>query len=124
MCLEAFLRTAGDHHLFHAIEPWSLRRYVTLICDSGFIPGSPSTVPSVTVVILPFSVPAKDELHLLQKYHPAPANVSYTFTWSFPEIHLKLPIWLIIWTCAKSNFYLHVWRTHNMVLVPCSGIGK
>jgi hypothetical protein len=30
MCREAFLRIAGDHHLFQSIEPWNLRRYVTL----------------------------------------------------------------------------------------------
>ena len=55
----------------------------------GFTPGSPSTVPNVIVVILPLTVPANDEPHSLQKHHPAPDNVSYTFTRSSPEIHLK-----------------------------------
>ena len=71
-----------DHHIFHAIEP-------TKIYNSGFIPGSSSTVPSVTAVILPFSVPAEDEPHSIQKHHPAPLDISYTFTWSSPEAHLK-----------------------------------
>lgn len=41
------------------------------------MPGSPSTVISITLVILPFSVPAKDEPHSPQKHHPTPDNVSY-----------------------------------------------
>ena len=32
---------------------------------------------------------AKDEPHSIQKHHPAPLDISYTFTWSSPEAHLK-----------------------------------
>lgn len=61
------------------------------MCDSGFMPGSPSIVPSVTEVILPLSAAASEEPHSLQKHHPAPDDTSYTFRRSSPETHLKSP---------------------------------
>ncbi len=65
-----------------ALEP-------TKICDSGFMPGSPSTVPNVIVVTLPLTVPANEEPHSLQKHHPASGNDSNTLTRSSPEVHSK-----------------------------------
>ena len=61
----------------------------TKICDSGSMDGSPSTVLKVIEVILPLTVPAKDEPHSLQKHQPPSGEGSYIFTMSLPEIHLK-----------------------------------
>lgn len=67
-----------------ALEP-------TKIWYSGLITGSPSTVPSVMVSILPLRVPARVEPHSAQKHQPSPSAISYVFTRFFPDNHLKSP---------------------------------